>query len=294
LCSYKSGVRGDDCHYLIAHIAPPLCHQLEQGSDAAIVELIMGVLRDMFKAEPPRHEEAKVPAELELDAVLSAPPQDEFAQCVMPDPPVYNAESEMNALLSHLQQLDVCEQEVVEARWARWRQRQQQELLEDATAAQIPDDEWQKRPVVAPMSVDITRWGMDPFAQGAYSYGETARISTSLQLHSPHLSHSRLQIVLWLLAGCTVPKGAGLAMIRRLQEVEPISRTARQNGLPEGDEHSGVLFFAGEATDQEDPQQVHGAMRSGVRVTEQIIARMELKLKQNCEHKLKQESTTMA
>jgi predicted NAD/FAD-dependent oxidoreductase len=59
-------------------------------------------------------------------------------------------------------------------------------------------------------------------------------------------------------------------MGRRLQQAEPppnLDEEAQQAG--------GVLFFAGEATDDLDPQQVHGAMRSGVRAADQIVERLK-------------------
>lgn len=73
-------------------------------------------------------------------------------------------------------------------------------------------------------------------------------------------------------------------MVQRLQEAEPpptalphsagrttssVAAAAVSTSAP------GVLVFAGEATDREDMQQVHGAMRSGVRAAEQILQRLQ-------------------
>jgi len=40
---------------------------------------------------------------------------------------------------------------------------------------------------------------------------------------------------------------------------------------------AGVLYFAGEATDELDLQQVHGAMASGQRAADSIMARLGMR-----------------
>ena len=73
-------------------------------------------------------------------------------------------------------------------------------------------------------------------------------------------------------------------MIRRLQEPEPPGAGTKSGRA--GSRHtSGVLLFAGEATDSMDSQQVHGAMRSGVRAAEHILARLGQQLQQQASAK---------
>jgi len=72
-------------------------------------------------------------------------------------------------------------------------------------------------------------------------------------------------------------------MVKRLQEAEPpptalvmsAGRKLLAGGHGLANSSPGVLMFAGEATDAEDMQQVHGAMRSGERVAQQILDRLQ-------------------
>ena len=81
-------------------------------------------------------------------------------------------------------------------------------------------------------------------------------------------------------------------MVQRLQEAEPpptalsLSHFAgRKTSTVAAVSTSapGVLLFAGEATDREDMQQVHGALRSGVRAAEQILQRLQRAASQHTE-----------
>ena len=80
--------------------------------------------------------------------------------------------------------------------------------------------------------------------------------------------------VLACVYGGTVPQGAVIHQVHQLAEAEPPA-PGRLSLLSDAeDSNAGVLYFAGEATDVLDPQQVHGAMRSGMRAAKQIISRM--------------------
>jgi hypothetical protein len=79
-------------------------------------------------------------------------------------------------------------------------------------------------------------------------------------------------------------------MVQRLQEAEPpptaLPHSAGRKASTVAAAASsapGVLLFAGEATDREDMQQVHGAMRSGVRAAEQILQRLQRAAAQHTE-----------
>ena len=81
-------------------------------------------------------------------------------------------------------------------------------------------------------------------------------------------------------------------MVQRLQEAEPpptalppsAGRKASTSTVAAAASSApGVLLFAGEATDREDMQQVHGAMRSGVRAAEQILQRLQRAAAQHTE-----------
>ncbi len=83
-----------------------------------------------------------------------------------------------------------------------------------------------------------------------------------------------LQLTRPVLLLAAVPKGAEVSQIRLLTEAEP----PPPRPFHDEDDEKWVLFFAGEGTDVLDSQQMHGAMRSGVRVAEQVIERLKLQL----------------
>lgn len=81
-------------------------------------------------------------------------------------------------------------------------------------------------------------------------------------------------------------------MVQRLHEAEPPPtalphfsgrKASIVTAAAAGISAPGVLLFAGEATDREDMQQVHGAMRSGVRAAEQILQRLQCAATQHTE-----------
>ncbi len=141
-----------DVDILVAHFPPPHGRDLELLSLAEVQARCMEVLHDMFDRAP------------------SAPSSPRWFTDVYDDEP--------ESATIRLEQMSDEEEEAFHSRGAEHerqlvaRKREQKNGGSEWIVEGREDDKWQRKPVVPPHSIAVTKWSEDPFALGAYSCGQ--------------------------------------------------------------------------------------------------------------------------
>ena len=155
-----------DVAILLAHFPPPHSYQLEKQTLAQVQSMCMAVLREMFAPQSLRS--TAVAADFLVDIHDTEPTSAKLRprQCSDEDKAAFStrtAEYERQLATRREERLNGDRQWTGEGR---------------------EDNAWRSKPVVLPHSIEVTRWREDPFALGAYSYGQcfhTSGIATALK-----------------------------------------------------------------------------------------------------------------
>lgn len=186
------GLRRSSCDILVAHVAPPYAVKIESMSDDEVKQQVMEVLRTMFdQAHTPNNRKA-TPAPLLIqpdDKQGSTPASSSSRQDFeLEDEEKEPAHEEKDAASDALEPLlsDSSDEDADNRKLSRsFRQMQLEHKHEEDRAERPPDNNrWRTRKVCEPLKVIVTRWGRDPFAQGAYCF------SLWTQTHVAHSAYS--------------------------------------------------------------------------------------------------------
>lgn len=181
------GLRRTNCDILVAHVAPPYATKLESLSDAEVTVQAMEVLHTMFdRAHMPNDRKAP-PAPLLIQpdtkksstAASSSPRQDSDVEEEENEPTAI-ANEEKDAASDALSLSESSDEDAENRKLCRSIRAMQleQKHAEDCAQRQPDDDRWCTRMVCEPGQVIVTRWGQDPFAQGAYSFSQLTHTRT--------------------------------------------------------------------------------------------------------------------
>lgn len=164
------GIRGEPCDILVAHVPPPYAQELENLPLEEVQRRIMIVLHDMFTTRrnggTARTRQYAESSENFIDSHSG----DEIG-------------SEIEISASSGDEADQNDRAVArqrkcaEIRASKKLRKESPTKQEDHSLARAAalraDKDWKKKPVVLPMRIEVTKWGQDPFAQGAYSCSQT-------------------------------------------------------------------------------------------------------------------------
>lgn len=158
------GIRGDDCNVLIAHQPPPKSREMESRDDEEILAEVMAMLREMFSDEAQQRNAQDDDEDIDADAPRRYLPRSALVnnsqEWTLYDDPG-DASDEMPS-----------SDDDGDATLSRRREQHRGERDTFRHQDQIDDGEWRSKPVVAPIKLYVTRWAQDPYALGAYSFGQ--------------------------------------------------------------------------------------------------------------------------
>ena len=124
-----------------------------------------------------------------------------------------------------------------------------------------------------PLEYRITRWGLDPYSFGSYSYDKLGwKQQHRIDLRAPEISPP---------PAATPPRAHSPQLARGTpsSEASPASgaRSSSADGASEKTlERPPRLFFAGEACSTDAPQCVHGAVDTGEEAAKELLRAMTL------------------
>ena len=179
---------------LVAHAVPPYAEKIETMADDEVKQQVMEVLHTMFdQVHTPNNQKAPpAPQLIQPDAKKGSTPASSSSQQDLEwedEEKEPAANEEKGAASDVLEPLlsDLSDEDADNRKLSRcFRQLQLDHMHEEERAVRPPDNNnrWRTRKVCEPQKMIVTRWGRDPFAQGAYSF------SRSTQTHAAHFVQS--------------------------------------------------------------------------------------------------------
>lgn len=174
------GIRDEPCDILVAHLPPPYAQELEHLPLAEVQRRVMTVLRDMFSTSRNGGPERTQQFNSE-NKVLDTYSGDEIgSEFELSDS---SGDEEDQRQRREVRQLKIVRTRADKQVRSSDPSKQRQRALARAGAFRA-DNAWKTKPVVLPLRIEITKWGQDPFAQGAYSCSQA---TTHISLRNPRL-----------------------------------------------------------------------------------------------------------
>lgn len=195
------GLRRSNCDMLVAHMAPPYAEKIESMADEEVKQQVMEVLRTMFdQAHTPNNRKAPpAPPLIQPDAKKGSTPASSSLQLDAElngkekEPAVHEDKGAASDVLEPLLS-DSSDEDADNRKLSRsFRQMQLEHKREEDRAQRPPDNNrWRMRKVCEPLKVIVTRWGRDPFAQGAYCFSRLTQTHAARSAHSGGWQRSHL------------------------------------------------------------------------------------------------------
>lgn len=158
------GIRGDDCNVLVAHQPPPRSVEMESQSDQKILSEVMDMLREMFGDG----QQQRNVQDDDNDRGTGTPRR------YLPRSALVNGSYEWTLYDDSDDASDKVQSSSDDDDPSLSHRRQQHKAERGGfrDQEQIDDGVWKSKPVVPPIKFHVTHWSQDPYALGAYSFGQ--------------------------------------------------------------------------------------------------------------------------